>query len=98
GMDRRHILAMLGIAALGLAGAGTALAQTKITAKIGHLESPTQPRHLTLEKVRAQVLEKTGGQVELQLFPSSQLGNARQMIEGTQFGSMEGTVMPAAFI
>jgi C4-dicarboxylate-binding protein DctP len=46
------------------------------------------------ELVRA----RTNGEVEFQLFPSSQLGNARQMIEGTQLGTEEGTVMPAAFL
>jgi C4-dicarboxylate-binding protein DctP len=44
------------------------------------------------------VKSRTNGEVELQLFPSSQLGNARQMIEGTQLGTNEGTVMPAAFL
>ena len=69
-----------------------------ITARIGHLEAPTQPRHKGLEKVAALVKERTKGAVEIQLFPSSQLGNARQMIESTQFGAIEGTVMPAAFL
>lgn len=81
--------------------AGIALdaqAAPKYVAKIGHLEAATQPRHRTLEHVAAVVKEKTNGEVEFQLFPSSQLGNARQMIEGTQFGSEESTVMPAAFL
>jgi C4-dicarboxylate-binding protein DctP len=44
------------------------------------------------------VKERTKGEVEFKLFPASQLGNARQMIEGTQFGSLECNVMPAAFL
>jgi len=97
-MNRRQLIAAALAVAIG-GGAAPALAQqAKYTAKIGHLEAPTQPRHLTLEKVRLVVRERTGGEVDFQLFPSSQLGNARQMIEGTQFGSMEATVMPAAFI
>jgi C4-dicarboxylate-binding protein DctP len=80
--------------------AGPALAQSKAkySAKVGHLEAPTQPRHLGLVKVAELVKARTGGEVELQLFPSSQLGNARQMIEGTQLGTEESTVMPAAFL
>ena len=66
--------------------------------KIGHLEAPTQPRHQGLVKVAELVKERTNGEVEFQLFPASQLGNARQMIEGVQFGTIEGTVMPAAFL
>jgi C4-dicarboxylate-binding protein DctP len=86
-------------AALALS-AGAALAQpkAKYTAKIGHLEAPTQPRHQGLVKVAELVKSRTKGEVEFQLFPSSQLGNARQMIEGTQLGTSEGTVMPAAFL
>ncbi len=86
-------------AALALSS-GVALAQpkAKYTAKIGHLEAPTQPRHQGLVKVAELVKSRTKGEVELQLFPSSQLGNARQMIEGTQLGTSEGTVMPAAFL
>src|SRR5262245_51145749 len=97
--SRRNVL-KLGVsgAVAGWTGglAGSAHAQATITARIGHLESPTQPRHKGLEKVAALVKERTKGAVEIQLFPSSQLGNARQMIESTQFGAIEGTVMPAA--
>jgi tripartite ATP-independent transporter DctP family solute receptor len=72
--------------------------KAKYNARIGHLEAPTQPRHQGLIKVAELVKSRTNGEVELQLFPSSQLGNARQMIEGTQLGTIEGTVMPAAFL
>ena len=99
--NRRNVLKLgLSGAVAGWTGslAGTASAQGVITARIGHLEAPTQPRHKGLEKVAALVKERTKGAVEIQLFPSSQLGNARQMIESTQFGAIEGTVMPAAFL
>src|SRR5687767_541431 len=99
--NRRNML-KLGVAGAvaGWSGvlAGSAYAQGTITARIGHLESPAQPRHKGLEKVAALVKERTKGAVEIQLYPSSQLGNARQMIESTQFGAIEGTVMPAAFL
>ncbi len=72
--------------------------KAKFSAKIGHLESPAQPRHQGLLKVAELVKSRTNGEVEFQLFPSSQLGNARQMIEGTQLGTVESTVMPAAFL
>lgn len=67
-------------------------------ARIGHLESAAQPRHQALLKVASVVKEKTGGAVELSFFPSSQLGNQRQMTEGTQLGVIQGTVAPAAFL
>jgi tripartite ATP-independent transporter DctP family solute receptor len=86
------------VVALCAGWAADAQAAPKHIAKIGHLEAATQPRHRTLEHVAAVVKEKTKGEVEFQLFPASQLGTARQMIEGTQFGSEEATVMPVAFL
>ena len=97
--SRRDFLKVTSGAFVVAASASQASAQSaKFIAKIGHLESPTQPRHRGLEKVAALVKERTKGDVEFKLFPASQLGNARQMIEGTQFGALECTVMPAAFL
>ncbi len=67
-------------------------------AKIGHLESPQQSRHVMLEKVAALVAERSGGAVEFQIFPQGQLGQQREMTEGVQLGSLEATVAPAAFL
>jgi tripartite ATP-independent transporter DctP family solute receptor len=97
--SRRDFLVFAGAGLAASTGKGWAQAAApKYTAKIGHLESPLQPRHRGLEKVSALVKERTKGEVEFKLFPASQLGNARQMIEGTQFGSIECNVMPAAFL
>jgi C4-dicarboxylate-binding protein DctP len=89
---------VFGALALAVAGGVQAQSKAKYTARIGHLEAPSQPRHQGLVKVAELVKSRTNGEVEFQLFPSSQLGNARQMIEGTQLGTEEGTVMPAAFL
>lgn len=96
--SRRNFLKLAGGGVVAAASPSISWAQAKYTAKIGHLEAPTQPRHRGLEKVSALVKERTKGEVEFKLFPASQLGNARQMIEGTQFGSLECTVEPAAFL
>ena len=89
---------VFGALALAVAGGVQAQSKAKYTARIGHLEAQSQPRHQGLVKVAELVRARTNGEVEFQLFPSSQLGNARQMIEGTQLGTEEGTVMPAAFL
>lgn len=84
---------------------GTAVAMTapaawaaEFSAKIGHLESDQQSRHIYLVKVGELVKERTKGAVEFQIFPSAQLGNQREMTEGVQLGTLEATVSPAAFI
>lgn len=68
------------------------------TARIGHLESDQQSRHIHLVKVGELVKERTKGAVEFQIFPSAQLGSQRVMTEGVQLGMLEATVSPAAFI
>jgi len=77
---------------------GPAAAQARYQAKVAHLESAAQPRHRGIEAVAKLVKERTGGEVEFQIFPAAQLGNAKQINEGVQLGSIEATVMPAAFL
>ncbi|CTQ47449.1 TRAP transporter substrate-binding protein [Roseibium aggregatum] len=79
------------------AGSSSAFA-AEYTAKIGHLESPQQSRHVHLEKVAKLVSERTGGAVEFQIFPQGQLGSQREMNEGVQLGILQATVAPAAFL
>lgn len=79
-------------------GVALPASSAEYTAKIGHLESALQPRHQALLRVSKLVKERTAGKVEFKLFPSAQLGGPRQMNEGVQLGSIEGTVSPAAFL
>lgn len=98
-ISRRKILKSAALAAVAGMMPKMAFGQAaKYSAKVAHLEAPTQPRHKGLEKVGNLVKERTNGEVEFTLYPLSQLGNARQMIEGTQFGAIECTVQPAAFL
>ncbi len=82
---------------IGLSAASAAWS-ADFVAKIGHLESAQQSRHVMLEKVAALVAERTDGAVEFQIFPQGQLGQQREMTEGVQLGTLEATVAPAAFL
>ena len=89
----------LGAIALGtMTWVSTPAIAQEFTARIGHLESPQQSRHVHLEKVSELVSERTNGAVQFEIFPSAQLGNQRTMTEGVQLGSLEATVSPAAFL
>ena len=96
--SRREFLKVAGGSLVAATIPSRSWAQAKYTAKISHLESPLQPRHIGLVKVAALVKERTRGEVEFNLFPAGQLGNARQLAEGVQFGSIECTVSPVAFV
>ncbi|NRB18465.1 MAG: TRAP transporter substrate-binding protein [Rhodobacteraceae bacterium] len=92
----RRTFSALALSALALSS--TAAFAQDYVARIGHLESPQQSRHVHLEMVAELVKERTGGAVEFQLFPQGQLGNQRVMTEGVQLGTLEATVSPAAFL
>lgn len=96
-MFARPLLSLAVAASLSSLAASTVAAQD-FTAMIGHLESDAQSRHVHLERVAELVSERTDGAVEFQLFPQGQLGNQRQMTEGVQLGTIQGTVSPAAFL
>ena len=81
-----------------IAGPTAAQSSAKYPMKVAHLESPTQPRHQAFLKVAELVRARTNGEVEMQLFPAAQLGNARQIMEGVQFGTVESTMMPVSFV
>lgn len=86
------------LAVLGLTLCSTQALSAEFVARIGHVESAQQSRHIALLKVAELVDEKTSGAVDLQFFPSSQLGNQRQLTEGTQFNVIQGTVSAASFL
>ncbi len=68
-----------------------------ITMKIGLSNKPGSPRVMGAELFGKLIKERTGGKVVVKTFPSSQLGNTRQMIEQVQMGSLECMITPTAF-
>ncbi|MFQ6111414.1 MAG: TRAP transporter substrate-binding protein DctP, partial [Nitrospinota bacterium] len=68
-----------------------------IKMKIGHANRPDSPRDRGAKLFAKLIKERTGGRVEVKVFPSAQLGNNRQMVEQTQMGSLECLIMPTAF-
>lgn len=62
------------------------------TMKLGTMEPPASPKMVGMEKFKELVEKKTNGGVIVKIFPSSQLGSAREMIEATQLGTEEATL------
>ncbi|MFW5640460.1 MAG: TRAP transporter substrate-binding protein [Thermodesulfobacteriota bacterium] len=59
------------------------------------LGTSTQPNHIynqAAEHFEKIVEEKTGGAIDVQVFPAAQLGSERDMVEGLQLGSLEMTL------
>lgn len=63
--------------------------------KFGHAASSSHLFHTGLEMFAKKVAEKTGGDVEIQVFGDRQLGDDRQLLEGLQLGTIDGALVSA---
>lgn len=57
--------------------------------RLGHAQPAKHVFHLAAEQFKKEVEAKTGGKVEVNIFPSSQLGKIRDMIEGLRVGTVQ---------
>ena len=65
--------------------------------RLGHLQTETHPYQQGALKFKELVEKKSEGRIRIDIFPSSQLGNGRDQIEGAQIGSIHfhiGSVAP----
>ena len=74
----------------------TVWAGEKVSIKLGHVLDTKHPYHIGAEHFANRVRELTNGRVEVQVFPSSQLGGEREMAEAIQFGTLESAAIMAA--
>ena len=90
---RRDLLkGAAGLAAAGLVGAPmVARAQQKFVCRIGHSEAIGSPLTEAFESWAKVLNEKSGGRIEAQHFPASQLGSYTQNIEQNRLGTIQVT-------
>ncbi|MCG6877268.1 MAG: TRAP transporter substrate-binding protein [Betaproteobacteria bacterium] len=93
----RYLKPLVCAALVGIVAALPARA-AEFTAKLGSQDPPTTAKHRGLLKAAELVKQRTKGAVEIQVFPSSQLGGAREMAEGIQLGTLEAMIAPASFL
>jgi len=75
-----------------------AFASPEYSLELGHVTNPNTPYAQAGAKFAELVKEKTNGEVEIQLFPSSQLGNQRDLVEGITFGTIDLTLTGTAVL
>ncbi|MDR2160869.1 MAG: DctP family TRAP transporter solute-binding subunit [Desulfovibrio sp.] len=64
--------------------------------KLGHIAEPQHPYGQGALKLAELVKAKTSGAVAIEVFPSSQLGGQRDLIEGLTFGTVDMTLTSTA--
>ncbi len=82
--------------ALLLASLSTQTIAADFTLKLGSVLSPTDPLQIAAEGFKKSVEEKSGGRIEVQLFPSSQLGDTQDMMDQAAAGANVGTFVEAS--
>jgi len=83
-------------AACGLVFIGHAQAQAVI--KVGHDQPDRSTHHQAALKWKELVEARTGGKVRVNLFPSMTLGSGTQMVEQTQAGALEVSILPTGWV
>jgi len=64
-------------------------ASAQVEIKLGHVLGESHSWHVAAAGFAREVAEKTAGRVRINVFPSSQLGSEKDMIEGLQIGSQQ---------
>lgn len=64
--------------------------------KVAHVATPDNPYNLGLLYMADLLKERSNGAIQLDVFPSSQLGGERDILEGLQFGSIDMCVVSTA--
>lgn len=60
-----------------------------VVLKLGHAVAPEHPYHLGAVKFSERVAQRTKNKVMIDVYPSTQLGNERDMVEGLQLGTID---------
>jgi tripartite ATP-independent transporter DctP family solute receptor len=70
----------------------------QVVLKLGHIAEPVHPYGQGAEKFAELVKEKSGGDIVVKVFPSSQLGGQKDLIEGLIFGTVDMALVGTAVL
>ena len=73
-----------------------AFAADKVVLKLGHIAEPTNPYAMGADHFAQLVAKKSNGEIEIKVFPSSQLGAQKELIEGLIYGTVDMTLTGTA--
>ena len=85
---------MLSELALSLAISGSAFAATVL--KLGHIAESANPYGRGADHFAELVKQKSKGDIEIKVFPSSSLGTQKELIEGLIYGTVDMTLTGTA--
>lgn len=71
-------------------------AKAKVTLEFGHIQNPGHALAIAPEEFKTMVEKRSNGQVKVNIYPSSQLGSAREMMEQVTMGTLDMTCCDTA--
>lgn len=90
--------AALAVGLCALSVAGTAAAKDTLVLKAGHAASTSNTGHKAFEFLAKELADKTDGRITIEIFPSSQLGSERELVESIQLGNVDMTFVSSAVL
>ena len=88
-MFSKTIKLLTGVTAVSMFAAAPVYAQAKYNFKLAHVITAGTPIDVAANRFADLIKERTKGEVEIKVFPASQLGAERAIIEGVQLGTIE---------
>ena len=88
-VTRRQTLTLLALGTSVAALPRPLFAQAPRKFRFGSLQPVDSPVHKGLEKAAAEIAAKTSGRIQIDIFPSSQLGSAREMMTQVADGTLD---------
>ncbi len=86
----------LSAALISMLAMSTSALAASVVLKLGHIAEPTNPYVMGADKFAELVKEKSKGDIEIKVFPSSQLGAQKELIEGLIYGTVDMTLTGTA--
>lgn len=82
--------------AIGICASARAADRPEVVLKLGHGLDTEHPVHKAMTLMAKKVREKSGGRMQVQVFPGEQLGNEKECIEALQLGYLAMTKTSSA--
>jgi TRAP-type transport system periplasmic protein len=92
----KKIFCLFFVILLALALSVPAFAVEKLVLKLGHIAEPSNPYAQGADYFAQLVAQKSNGEIEIKVFPSSQLGAQKELIEGLIYGTVDMTLTGTA--
>ncbi|MCF4150349.1 TRAP transporter substrate-binding protein [Dethiosulfovibrio sp. F2B] len=70
----------------------------KMTIRLSHNQPTGSPEDIGAETFKAIVEDRSGGKMEVQIFPSMQMGSMREQTESAQMGTLDITIQPVSVL